>query len=175
MRLWLPDLYVLLNSDLGGFHPIFDATGRITGYRTAVGGADTVFPFSKGFGGGIAFDILAQIRSANMSGDYAQKQAFSYTFNTPDVDKEYSLYLLNISTAGGADIAGYEITINTMPPNAVILYNQTVSASNNRGGIGRSVAEMTYCAILPPQPAGAAISATICGAKNVFLAGIKPV
>ena len=34
-------------SALGGFEPIIDtATGKITGYKTAIGGADTVFPFS---------------------------------------------------------------------------------------------------------------------------------
>ncbi len=33
-----------LNKNLGGFTPIIDETGRITGYKTTVG-ADTVFPF----------------------------------------------------------------------------------------------------------------------------------
>lgn len=33
---------------LGGFEPIIDAAGKITGYKTSVGGADTVFPFSSG-------------------------------------------------------------------------------------------------------------------------------
>ncbi|MCM1232988.1 MAG: hypothetical protein NC489_22920 [Ruminococcus flavefaciens] len=32
--------------NLHGFTPILDSTGKITGYKTAVGGADTVFPFS---------------------------------------------------------------------------------------------------------------------------------
>ena len=33
---------------MGGFHPIIDPeTGKITGYKTAVGGADTVFPFNS--------------------------------------------------------------------------------------------------------------------------------
>ena len=35
-----------INSNLGGFTPIIDDTGRITGYRTTAG-ADTVFPFKK--------------------------------------------------------------------------------------------------------------------------------
>lgn len=34
-------------SALGGFTPIIDETGKITGYKTSVGGADTVFPFTK--------------------------------------------------------------------------------------------------------------------------------
>lgn len=37
-----------INSDLCGFTPVIDETGKITGYKTTVGGADTVFPFSPG-------------------------------------------------------------------------------------------------------------------------------
>lgn len=33
-------------NNLKGFEPILDSTGKITGYKTSVGGADTVFPFS---------------------------------------------------------------------------------------------------------------------------------
>ena len=36
---------VALNDKLAGFEPILDSTGKITGYKTNVGGADTVFPF----------------------------------------------------------------------------------------------------------------------------------
>ena len=36
------------NKNLGGFTPVIDETGKITGYKTSVGGADTVFPFSSG-------------------------------------------------------------------------------------------------------------------------------
>ena len=32
---------------LGGFTPVIDAFGKITGYTTTKGGADTVFPFSS--------------------------------------------------------------------------------------------------------------------------------
>lgn len=34
-----------LYSSLGGFTPVIDSSGRITGYKTGIGGADTVFPF----------------------------------------------------------------------------------------------------------------------------------
>ena len=34
-----------LNDKLAGFEPVLDSTGKITGYKTNVGGADTVFPF----------------------------------------------------------------------------------------------------------------------------------
>lgn len=43
----LTDQITGLYSDLGGFEPVIDETGRITGYKTTVGGADTVFPFSE--------------------------------------------------------------------------------------------------------------------------------
>ena len=37
------------NKNLGGFTPVIDeTTGKITGYKTSVGGADTVFPFNSG-------------------------------------------------------------------------------------------------------------------------------
>ena len=43
------ELYNNLMS-MGGFLPIIDpATGKITGYKTNVGGADTVFPFSGSY------------------------------------------------------------------------------------------------------------------------------
>ena len=35
-----------VNSSLKGFEPILDDTGKITGYKTEIGGADTVFPFN---------------------------------------------------------------------------------------------------------------------------------
>lgn len=50
MEVWLFILWKFIywqNSNLGGFTPIIDETGKITGYKTTVGGADTVFPFKK--------------------------------------------------------------------------------------------------------------------------------
>lgn len=41
-----PCSLILLNNSLGGFTPVIDSTGKITGYKTKVG-ADTVFPFSS--------------------------------------------------------------------------------------------------------------------------------
>lgn len=39
-----------LNNKLGGFQPIVDpSTGKITAYKTDVGGADTVFPFKTNY------------------------------------------------------------------------------------------------------------------------------
>ena len=36
-----------INSNLKGFEPVLDDSGKITGYKTDLGGADTVFPFSR--------------------------------------------------------------------------------------------------------------------------------
>lgn len=38
-----------LSNQLGGFTPIVDESGKITGYKTKIGGADTVFPFSDNY------------------------------------------------------------------------------------------------------------------------------
>ena len=43
-----------VNNSLGGFTPIIDGTGKITGYKTKVG-ADTVFPFSSVTNGTFTF------------------------------------------------------------------------------------------------------------------------
>lgn len=40
-----------LSNKLAGFEPVCDSTGEITGYKTDVGGADTVFPFIKRLSG----------------------------------------------------------------------------------------------------------------------------
>ncbi len=43
----LKDEITALNDNLQGFTPVIDeSTGKITGYKTTLGGADTVFPFS---------------------------------------------------------------------------------------------------------------------------------
>ena len=47
----LKDNIDMLGNSLGGFTPIIDEiTGEVTGYKTNVGGADTVFPFSQELG-----------------------------------------------------------------------------------------------------------------------------
>lgn len=41
--------FTVIINNLKGFEPILDSTGKITGYKTALGGADTVFPFSGNY------------------------------------------------------------------------------------------------------------------------------
>lgn len=45
--LGVKELFTGLSNSLGGFTPVIDSTGKITGYKTKAG-ADTVFPFSRG-------------------------------------------------------------------------------------------------------------------------------
>ena len=59
---------------LGGFEPVIDdSTGKITGYKTTIGGADTVFPFSSS---GEFNVVLVNSGSLTGSGDWMSK-AFS--------------------------------------------------------------------------------------------------
>ena len=43
----------------------YDETGKITGYKTKIGGADTVFPFSSD----MTFKVTARLRQRNGSGN----------------------------------------------------------------------------------------------------------
>ena len=55
--------------ELGGFTPIIDPdTGKITGYTTIVGGADTVFPFSGGNSGAPIFPFKIVLSSSGSNG-----------------------------------------------------------------------------------------------------------
>lgn len=102
-----------INRDLGGFTPVIDDTGRITGYKTRAG-ADTVFPFSgepsmlvTTFGAGdrsilssfydpngiysrIAFDKNAQISMGNLKilcvcclGENGNILSYDYLYGNP--------------------------------------------------------------------------------------------
>ena len=51
---------------MGGFTPIIDDTGKITGYKTKVG-ADTVFPFSRVVASGNIYKTLAAGKDENIS------------------------------------------------------------------------------------------------------------
>lgn len=66
-------------TDLGGFKPVIDeSTGEITGYKTTIGGADTVFPFkSNNFGN---FDITGWTitKEENAVGDISSNGIWFY-------------------------------------------------------------------------------------------------
>ena len=60
-----------LNNNLKGFIPVLDDNGKIIGYKTSVGGADTVFPFSS-LGTATFVQVVNQlmINGAGTSGTY---------------------------------------------------------------------------------------------------------
>ena len=53
-----------------GFTPIVDETGKITGYKTTVGGADTVFPFNSSS----SIYLITQITVTKFSRDMTSKE-----------------------------------------------------------------------------------------------------
>lgn len=63
---------------LGGFEPVIDETGKITGYKTKIGGADTVFPF----------------RSITHCGSYTENGSFDVTtFGLSNVKRKNFIFV----------------------------------------------------------------------------------
>lgn len=79
---------------LGGFTPVIDSTGKITGYKTKAG-ADTVFPFSSGG----KFATLNVIMSANAT----DARPFSYQI-TNDANEEYFGDFVTSATSNNAQL-----------------------------------------------------------------------
>lgn len=78
-----------LNSSLGGFTPVIDETGKITGYKTKAG-ADTVFPFSGGFNGADIY--MSGTNSGNLSKtELASKGQYFYGFEYDDSAKKFTV------------------------------------------------------------------------------------
>ena len=73
---------------MGGFTPIIDSTGKITGYKTKVG-ADTVFPFSRVVASGNIYKTLKS------GATYESSIAFGKEITNPKVTIE----ILNYSTS----------------------------------------------------------------------------
>lgn len=76
-------------SSLGGFTPVIDETGKITGYKTKAG-ADTVFPFSGGFNGADIY--MSGTNSGNLSKtELASKGQYFYGFEYDDSAKKFTV------------------------------------------------------------------------------------
>lgn len=92
-----------VNSSLKGFEPILDDTGKITGYKTEIGGADTVFPFSGGnkkvtISGTVGYYIASKSTWAsaatvnltfNIDGSGNISNISGYTFQTGNIQPNY--------------------------------------------------------------------------------------
>ena len=85
-----------LNNSLGGFTPIIDSTGKITGYKTKVG-ADTVFPFSSVANG--TFTFIHGGSSNVVDTGLSDINGFVYFGNSSDKGWAFSgLYLKNVDS-----------------------------------------------------------------------------
>lgn len=76
-----------LYNNLKGFEPILDSTGKITGYKTSVGGADTVFPFSA--------------KLTSYGGSYTGNQTIPISDDL--LDKNFILIVTGVYCSGSAD------------------------------------------------------------------------
>lgn len=78
-------VYQLKNEldSLGGFTPIMDESGQITGYTTKIGGADTVFPFS---GGNFQLDIVINVGCTNYTGTKWYEKTLTVTYINGEIN-----------------------------------------------------------------------------------------
>ena len=103
-----------LNSSLKGFEPILDDTGKITGYKTEIGGADTVFPFSSNKKVTISGTVGYYIAS---NGTWASAATVNLTFNIDGSG--------NIS-----NISGYTFQTGNIQPNYIsVTYGANASTN----------------------------------------------
>lgn len=86
---------------LGGFTPVIDSTGKITGYKTKVG-ADTVFPFSSGFENIISNSITT-------------KTSWTININLPD-DVSEGLLVISTGSSSPHDAKYCHVGVTINPP-----------------------------------------------------------
>ena len=94
-------------TDLGGFKPVInETTGEITGYKTTIGGADTVFPFSS-------------IEKYTMSGNYSSGYIYpeitisDYDLISIESDEYETLYAGVTLSMVNKDVYNFFIRNNT--------------------------------------------------------------
>lgn len=106
-----------VNSSLGGFTPVIDSTGKITGYKTKAG-ADTVFPFKGEITSGEAWCKSMEHYRATYGGslthfdmDFTNIKSFTIALVNP---QSYS-YRHYIKLYNSNDTEIKDITITTTP------------------------------------------------------------
>lgn len=106
-------------TDLGGFKPVIDeSTGEITGYKTTIGGADTVFPFSS---------------EINNAKEYVGKSSTYATFITGSITVPSGIakgLLIVAPTVVNAGFNGSSVSFNKNGSSS-LLYNGTKDAYSN--------------------------------------------
>lgn len=126
-----------LNDNLKGFEPVLDSSGKITGYKTALGGADTVFPFKKSTvlylgivdwthysGKSNTYDFRQIIIDAGLDPDaYTADNVFfrpesttykSYTNATQTVERGYTYSNGVVTTTSGNVGSMYSLTVRSL-------------------------------------------------------------
>ncbi len=144
-----------LNTNLGGFAPVIDETGRITGYKTTAG-ADTVFPFKNMMQEGKIKKIyLGNQKISNLS------NSGSVTFDCTSINNYNKLNTNNfaidvgngsIKTLGnGGSMNVWDITDNNYSynsSNGILTVNITISASGNKPGWNSNWNVKAYCFVI---------------------------
>ena len=120
-----------------GFTPILDEAGKITGYKTSIGGADTVFPFKKGTvlplgtiewthysGKTNTYDFSQVIKDAGLNpSDYTAENIFfrpkattykSYSNATQTVERGYTYTDGIVTTTSGYVGSMYILTVTSL-------------------------------------------------------------
>lgn len=140
--------------EMGGFIPVIDSeTGKITGYKTAIGGADTVFPFRP-------MQILLPI-SLQGSGIDGGK----ITFSLSDVEK---IFICNNASSGNIELSVDNplstdnltfVTLTDAQKKGTLIFSQNVTNANMQKSV------LLFC-----KPGGTIdISVAMAGVDNAIL------
>ena len=105
-----------INSNLKGFEPVLDDSGKITGYKTDLGGADTVFPFNSS-------EIVMQYINAVPYQGTPDTKTFSYTAN-----KDCTLHIM--AGSGGFGVVTSSHTLIKKSGNYAAVYEGNIRLSN---------------------------------------------
>lgn len=92
-----------INSSLKGFEPILDENGKIIGYKTSVGGADTVFPFRQGI---VSFKLV----QGNWSGGNVKRFGIDVTDFKKIAYSGSTNFVFTVINGSGQQVGAYSAT-----------------------------------------------------------------
>lgn len=131
---FIPDALALkdVSDSFGGVSQFIvdEETGKISGYKTEIGGADTVFPFSGelevvSLGSGTSFDISKYADYDKLTADnfyvVTSASAKSFTLPTGSYETEYTThYIYGESISKSYNATTGILTVSVTPPRVVI-------------------------------------------------------
>lgn len=82
---------------------VYDEAGKITGYKTKIGGADTVFPFSNGL------NAIITVRSVNTVYSSTGEKYYDTLLDTQFTIKNGKVESTKVITNNGASVGGWSI------------------------------------------------------------------